>query len=194
MMAAALSLVVAAPVAALALVVAAPVAAQAGDALAGLPGLTVTFYDVDGQDAAAVRAAMNAVRPTDRNDGERVDALSHWTIRWRWAGHGRGGCNLRAATVRVRAAVMLPRLAHPETVPAPLLARWDRYRRALEAHEAGHVRYAYDHRAAVLAAIRGATCATAAAAARAALAAIKAHDIDYDRDTDHGRRQGAVFP
>ena len=176
------------------LLIAVPAAAQTTDAFAGLPEVTFSFYDVDGGDAAAVRASMNASRPTDRNDGQRVDAISLWSMRWQWTGDGRGGCDLTTATVSVRAEVILPRLAaHPETTPAPLAARWASYMAALEAHEAGHVRYAYDHSSDVLAAIRGATCATASDAARGVLALIKAHDLEYDRETRHGRDRGAVF-
>lgn len=176
------------------LAAATPAAAQTTDAFAGLPGVTFSYYDVDGEDAAAVRTALDAVRPTDRNDGERVDALTHWAMRWRWTGTRRGRCNLASARVTVSAMVTLPRLAHPDLAPAPLVAQWNQYLAALEAHEAGHVRYAYAHRAMVLDAIRRATCATASAAAQATLTAIMAHDLDYDRDTQHGRRQGATFP
>ncbi|WP_174293281.1 DUF922 domain-containing protein, partial [Sphingomonas bacterium] len=78
--------------------------------------------------------------------------------------------------------------------PAEVQAAWRRYAAALDEHEAGHVRYAWQHRGDVLAAIRGATCATAEAAGQAALADIVAHDLAYDRETQHGLTQGAVFP
>lgn len=170
-----------------------PVAAQATEAFAGIPGVTIVYYLVDGGDAAAVRQSIDAGRPTDRHDGTRVDALSGWTMRWRWP-RTRRGCRLAAATVRFRATVTMPRLAPTARLTEAERAVWDGYVAALARHEAGHVRYSYDHRADVLAAIRGATCATADRAAAAALAGLDAYHVGYDRETGHGRTQGASFP
>jgi predicted secreted Zn-dependent protease len=174
--------------------VAVPADAQTTDAFAGLPYLVVRPYDVMGTDAVTLRASIDANRPTDPHGRAPVDAGTHWTIGWRWTARTHRGCDLAHARVTFRATVTLPRLADPASLPPPLADAWNRYIAALERHEAGHVRYAYDHRGDVAAAIRGATCATAERAARAALAAIVAHDIAYDRDTQHGLTQGASFP
>lgn len=172
----------------------APGPAQTGDVFAGIPGVTFTYYPVAGQDAAALRRAIDGARLTDGNDHQPVDALSHWTMRWRWRVDGRGGCDLASATVTFSAEVTLPQLADPDALSPALLAQWRRYLAALETHEAGHVRYAYEHRGDVLAAIKAATCTTATQAGDEAIEAIKAHELAYDRDTQHGRAQGATFP
>lgn len=165
----------------------APVAAQTTDAFVGIPHVTFDYYPVAGEDAVAIRGAIDAARPTDAHDGERVDALTTWGMRWSWPRKGKA-CDLKAARVTFAATVRMPRL----TGAAPV--GWERYVAALERHEAGHARYAYAGRRRVLAAIRGATCATANAAAKAALAKLDAYGVTYDRETRHGMTQGAVFP
>lgn len=168
--------------------------AAAASALAGVPHVAVRHYDVRGEDAAALRRSIDANRPTDPHGDQPVDALTHWRIGWRWPGNRHGRCDLAGAQVAFSATVTLPRLAEGATLPPEVEEAWTRYIAALERHEAAHVRYAYDHRRDVLVAIRRARCATAERAARTALGAIVAHDIAFDRDTQHGESQGATFP
>ena len=179
---------------ALLVLAATPASGQTTDAFAGVPNVVFRPYTVQGNDLASLAASIGAARPTDPHGNERVDALTHWAIRWRWTGKWHGACDLAHARVTFSATVTLPRLVDGSALPPALLDAWTRYIAALERHEAGHVRYAYDHRGDVLAAIRGARCATAARAAQAALNRIAAHDIAYDRDTQHGLTQGAGFP
>ena len=168
--------------------------AQANAAFAGIPDVTIDYYPVDGGDAMAVRRAIDAARPTDAHDGRRVDALSSWDLRWSWPRTRHGGCDLAATTIRYKATVRMPQLAATARLTAAERADWDRYAAALARHEAGHVRYTYRHRGDILAAIRRATCRTADAAARAALARLDAYQIAYDRETEHGTKDGASFP
>jgi predicted secreted Zn-dependent protease len=153
------------------------------------PGVTVAYYDVSGTDVPAIRAAMLDARPTDPNDGKRVDAVTRTQLRWSWPLTKRG-CRLQRATVTFSAIVILPRLADP-AVPGSIRAGWAAYLARLEAHELTHLRYGFDGRLDVLAAIKAATCRTADAAARAALAKIQQRDIAFDRATDHGDRDAA---
>jgi predicted secreted Zn-dependent protease len=180
-----------------ALALAAFAAAAAQDAprpgpLAGIPNLTIEYYDVSGRTPAAIRAALNAVRPRDPNDGLPVDALSRWNVRWSWRGNGRGGCDLANARIEYSARIVMPRLANEADVPPGLRARWRAYVAALETHEAGHVRYPYDRLGEIAAAIRASTCEGANEAARRALAPMQRHDVDYDRATRPGASQGAT--
>ncbi|MGY4397486.1 putative secreted Zn-dependent protease [Sphingomonas sp. UYAg733] len=173
----------------------APVAiAQSTDAFAGVPDITYAYYDVAGITASDLRLAIDEVRPTDPHDGKKVDALSNWGMTWSQKGDGKGGCDLASITLSFSATVVMPRLTAPASLSPELRARWQIYIAALEKHEAGHLRYAYDHHDEVLTAIRGATCATIDAAATAAIEKIDQYNIEYDRQTRHGETQGAVFP
>jgi predicted secreted Zn-dependent protease len=161
---------------------------------AGIPDVDIQYYDVTGRNAREIREAMNRVRPTDPNDGQRVDALSRWRMGWGWPGRGAAVCQLDRARVMFNAIVLLPRLANADALPAALRARWQAYMAAVEVHEAGHIRHAYEAMPAVLAAIRASDCANAQEAGRAAVRAAGAFDPEYDRATRHGLSQGAHFP
>lgn len=164
------------------------------DPLAAIPGVERIYYDVKGTSPAAIRKDMNGKRPTDMNDGRRVDALGKWHYRWRWRVNGSGKCDLNSVELTFSGTVTLPRLADEARLSRPVRERWARYYRALLEHEHGHIGYAYAQRDAVLAALKGATCETANDAGKAALDRIRAHDRDYDARTRHGATQGAVFP
>lgn len=168
-------------------------AAAVPTAFAGVPAVRIVTYPVRGRDLAAIRASLDAAGPVDPNDGSHVEAITHWRFAWQWPGTA-SDCDLSAATVRFAATVTLPRLVGIAALPPDVQASWRRYRAALEAHESNHARYAYRHRGEVLSAIRGATCSTAEAAGQAVLQQLIDHDLAYDRATQHGASEGAVFP
>ncbi|MEG3125532.1 DUF922 domain-containing protein [Sphingomonas sp. GB1N7] len=172
--------------------IAMPAVAQTHADFAGAPDVAFDYYDLPGRTLGTIRAAMLKVRPTDPNDGQRVDALSSWFWRWSWRGTARG-CDLTGATLSFSAKVRMPRLADRTVVPANVLASWDAYVATLERHESWHVGNGYSGRAEILTAIAGATCATANAAALAAVKRISARDVDYDRRTNHGIGDGTAF-
>ncbi len=170
------------------------VTAQSTDAFAGIPNITFTYYEVSGTTATELRRSIDKARPADPKNGDRFDALSHWRVAWAWKSDGKTKCDLSATTLSFSATVLMPRLAAPDSLSPELRARWDHYIAALETHEAGHVRHAYDHHGEVLTAIKGATCETVSKAAQAAIDKIDEYNIEYDRQTRHGETQGAVFP
>jgi predicted secreted Zn-dependent protease len=135
---------------------------------------------------------MNSKRPRDTNDGQPVDALTTWSLTWGLTS-GPSGCQLDQARVMFRATVILPRLANPSAVPAPLRERWDAFRAGLERHELYHVRHAWEHRSEVLRAIRSSNCATWNQAAEAAVRAIASEQRDYDIRTRHGATEVPPF-
>jgi predicted secreted Zn-dependent protease len=154
--------------------------------LEGIPNVTVIPYDVVGNSSKAVRRSIDAVRPTDPNDGKRVDGLSRWNYRYKWRCDGQGKVTTTLDDIVFSAEVKIPRLAD-DGASSKLREQFDHYLQTLLAHEDGHVRYAWDSRDEILAAISSATCATAKVAAQAAVDEIKAHDVEYDTITGHGR-------
>jgi len=176
------------------LALAAPAAAQETEpAFAGIPNVTIDYYDVSGSTVPEIRASMAARGLRDSADGSAIDAQSHVEMRWRWEGDGKGGCDLANASVEFSATVILPRLIDVETVPAPVLLRWRSFATALSEHEAGHIRYGFNRVADVKAAIAASDCTGANDAARAVIEANNLRDATYDQVTRHGQAQGAVF-
>ncbi|TPG54164.1 DUF922 domain-containing protein [Sphingomonas glacialis] len=172
---------------ALSCLIAAPTVAMAqrpeGTPFADISNVTILPYDVEGRDTAAVRRAIDKARPTDPNDGKRVDALSRYNFRWRWRSGAQGKCSTTLEDVVFTATVTAPRLINGSP---KVNERFDRFITSLYAHEDGHIRYAWDHRSDIAAAINSATCATANEAALAAVKTISEHDIAYDKATRHG--------
>jgi predicted secreted Zn-dependent protease len=161
--------------------------------LAGISNVERQYYEVSGDSLFAIRRALNQARPRDPNDGLGVDALSSWYIDWRWPG-GAGGCDLADAELRFRARIRMPRLVETPDTPEAVRLRWRNYANALEAHEANHIRHAWDNRGRVLAAIRASSCANANRDAQAAIAELVRGDVAYDQRTRHGMLEGAHFP
>jgi predicted secreted Zn-dependent protease len=158
-----------------------------------IPNATVTYYDISGSTAEALRAQMDASGPIG-DDGYRGDAITRWHIRWNWPGYNTRQCRVNQASVSYEITVLLPRWAPPDDIPFELTERWTNYINALVEHEKGHVDIVVANYLSVADAIQGATCETAEAAAQSAVDAIRQLHLSYDAETDHGATQGARFP
>lgn len=168
--------------------------ARAGETFLDIPDVEVSYYEVSGKNAEAIRAAIDRDRPTDPNDRKRVDALASSRFEWKWRSAPKSPCETVSANVTVQLKVRLPRLTNLEQLPASLRARWIRYLDGLKAHEAQHLRNAYARRDEIAAAITGVPCKAADEAAAAIMKQVLDADIALDKRTDHGRKQGFRFP
>jgi predicted secreted Zn-dependent protease len=162
--------------------------ARSNDPFAGIPNITFQYYDVSGRDPRAIRASMNAERPTDPHDGKPDDAVTVWTYHWSYR-DGPEGCE---GKVRFTARVILPRLRG--RVSAVVAARWRAFMARLRIHEGGHARIAYARMGEIKDAFRDVSCTAADRRVTAILDEIRRNNAEYDDKTDHGMRQGAVFP
>ena len=175
----------------MALALAGPAAA---DALDDVPGVKILTYPVSGTDAASQRRSIMSQRRIDPRTGEAFDAFTHWQVSWSWSGDGHGRCDLSSVKVVFHVEVTLPELADPERLPADVLQRWNAYLAALRRHEAGHARHAHDGVEDIRRAVSQGDCAHANDRGRAVVQRMSQFDIDYDRDTQHGIRQGSILP
>ncbi len=162
--------------------------AGSGDPFAGIPNITFQYYNVSGRDPRAIRVSMNAERPDDPHDGKPDDAVTIWTYHWSYR-EGPEGCE---GKVKFSARVILPRLRG--RVSAAVAARWRAYMARLQIHEAGHARIAYARMGEIKDAFRGASCAVADRRVSAILDEVRQDNAEYDRQTNHGMRQGGVCP
>jgi predicted secreted Zn-dependent protease len=179
---------------ALALLTASPAIAQ-DDPFAGIPNLTLTYYDVAGRTVEGIGRDIRLQGLTDARDGKSVDARANWWMDWRWDNRGEGeACRPVNVAVGFRADITLPRLTDASHLPSYDRAKWDTYIKALRQHEANHVRYALDRTGEVAEAIRASRCDLADGTAKAVTSRIREHDAEYDRVTQHGVTEGAVFP
>lgn len=184
--------------AALAMIMLVPGAAAGPDivppALQNIPNLAIDYYDVDGLTPNQIRQSINAKRLVDPNDSQPVDAINSWHMEWRYSIAEDGKCLPATVAIVFSATVRLPRLTTLGRVSGPVRARWLRYYEALTRHEVGHLAYAHAHVRDVEAAMRAASCETLSNAGHAAITQISDYELEYDRITNHGLREGATFP
>jgi predicted secreted Zn-dependent protease len=152
------------------------------------PHATAEFYDVSGSTESEIRAQLSARGPGG------YDAYTKWSVRWSWPGQGTAACRLQDAGVSYEITVTFPRWAPTEQATPDLVKKWNGYLYALALHENGHVNNVVSHYPVIVAAITGSTCLSAASAAQTVLQQMREYDIQYDKNTDHGRTQGARFP
>ncbi len=155
----------------------------------------ISYYNITGSKANELRDSMNQLRPRDPWDGNLpVDSYTDWYIAWNWPGYGSDNCDLSAAVITYRINVILPRWKVPEDASPELIAKWQKYLQSLALHEKGHVENIVNNYSSVKTAIQVATCSTADTEAQKTLEPLRRFDADYDRETQHGVSQGAIFP
>ena len=174
-------------------------AASGGPAAAGgggAPDVRVTYYDVYGVSAEALNAAIKAKGP--KGYGGLTDSRISYTFK---PETGPTGCRVHTLDTELAITMTLPRWVQPPGAVTPALAAaWQRYLAALRAHENAHVdlvRRLYVIMRAALAETTAPTCGELEAALRGRYDAVvregqRVND-EYDRQTDHGRAQGAVL-
>lgn len=169
-------------------------AASAGDA-------RLVYYDVAGHSARELRDDLNNKGPLDH--GKRFDAHTAWRVTWTFLYAPEGnGCKVTKVNASLDGTIELPRWQHRGDASPTLVGKWERYLAALRVHEDGHYAHGVAAEREIDALgqsfrITGSCTAMAKAfndEANAIVARYAAMDATYDRDTDHGRSQGAVFP
>ena len=154
-------------------------------------------YPVHARAGQTLREALNAATPITSH-GQRFHGYTHWNVRWNfwWQQDGAGRCRITRVATRLRTRVQMPEL---RTGTATQEAQFQRYHRALYAHEQGHVQFGRQAAQAIdqgIAALPEAPdCPTLERQANALghrlLAEQAAQEKAYDRDTRHGATQGA---
>jgi predicted secreted Zn-dependent protease len=168
---------------------------RAAPDLAAVPEVTLVAYSVSGRSARAVRTSMNTGRPAEVDGGERFDGVTRWRYSARWQGRGAQQCVPDTVVATVAITVILPDLIEPEKLSRRDREAWDRYFKALATHEMNHARIALHGRQEMEKAMRAATgCEDMQAASSRVSSDISAASREYDRLTEHGKREGAVFP
>jgi predicted secreted Zn-dependent protease len=176
------------------LALAAPVGAE--------PKLTekTNFYDLTGTTVEAVRADVRSKGPTGQG-GRRFVGLTHTYVRYRfWYDGDEEVCRVTRVLTEVDVTFTMPRWVDRDRAPPELQAKWDRFIAALWVHERGHrdigVAVAQDIERAIADLGRLGKCGTEFRDFIQGLAKVYLDDIQprhdkYDRETGHGRTQGA---
>ena len=154
---------------------------------------TTNFYSVTGAHFREIRQSMARARPwKDSFDGD-----TRWEVQWRFnTVQSASGCACSGFSTTTRITTTLPRWTPPPDVLPEVKEQWTRYFTNLAQHEAGHARLG-------LAAAREVEKQIASVGAQAdcvqlkqlindranqAVAEYRRREVEYDEQTDHGRR------
>jgi predicted secreted Zn-dependent protease len=161
-----------------------------------------TYYTITGSSARELRDAMNAKRPVGK-DGRPHDAITSWFVRWRYTTTGASpGCAVKTFNVALDITMTLPQWTNESDAAPQLLQQWRTYFAALMKHEEGHKAIGNNAAADIrdggsrLPSAHGCSdlAKTIETMAGEILERYRQREREYDRDTDHGRTQGARFP
>jgi predicted secreted Zn-dependent protease len=177
-------------------------ALMAGPALAEpLTRLHTSYYFVTGSSATVLAAQLDQKGPAGE-DGKRQAGKTRWDVQWKF-NHDQQGetCGVKDVTVAVGIAQNLPKWSGEDKGPEALRKRWDKFSQALKRHHEGHkdhgMKAGAEIEAALLAVKPASNCQDLDKAANAAgeqvIEKYRKRDQDYDRSTDHGRKQGAAL-
>ncbi len=158
-------------------------------------------YPVTGRTAVELRRSMEQHAASSWPDPRAVGLTeARIPIEGRCQEYSDGGA-LRDATIALSLVVHLPAWQNSEVAPAALRRSWDKFLRALTAHEEGHVEIAIKHANALrddLAAMKPEESCEAFMTkfqerTSAAQARMDKEQAEYDAKTEHGIKQGCVL-
>ncbi len=155
------------------------------------------YYLVDGKNARAIRQDLNNKRTG------KYDALTSWWIKWRFYWNSETGlCKLTRVTTDVEIKFTLPKLMPESVANEDAKQRWDSYYSALIAHENGHRDLAIEAAAEIERALLDMEGRDNCKRLEKDANSLAHHIVDdysarqkhYDKQTNHGMNDGAVFP
>ena len=155
------------------------------------------FYDLQVASGQSLSRAINQASPI-RQNGQIYHAYTRWQVQWNywWREQRDGRCQIDLTRTQLHATLTLPRLSGGD---AQQRQRFEHYLGALREHELGHFRIGQAAAAeidkALLQTPEYPTCAELQQQANQRANTVLQRYIEqerrYDRDTDHGRTQGA---
>ncbi len=166
--------------------------------------MTVATYTVTGKTLNEISAALEQNALADPHEaGSKYYARTNWLIQgtWSWKPSPRG-CEVERGAVSVTITITLPALKTTAGVPPDIVNRWNTFIRNTNLHEQGHAKLAlqgardYQRNLGNLA--PAPNCDILQKQLRDLynrdFETIDRVNVQYDKDTEHGLTQGAVFP
>ncbi len=163
----------------------------------------VTTYNVQGQSVKEIHQSLEANALSDPHEiGKRFYARTDWYLsaKWFYVPTARG-CEVERAQVSIIVTMTLPALVTTNVAPE-VQARWNTFLNNTVQHEREHVKIAYDGARDYQRQLGNYPPAVNCTAIQSQLQnlfrqhydLIDRTNVEYDRKTQHGITQGAVFP
>ncbi len=155
-------------------------------------------YDIQGNTFDEIRRELSS------KGRHGFHGWMEWQVRWdyRTSGIAGRGCSVTGFRTDLRVRITTPRLVGAHSKQPALREEWLRYERALSHHEDGHAAIAAEAAEEMeqrVQSLRATTGSCAGLGTRIdqicheVLAEYRRRDQQYERETGHGRTQGALF-
>jgi predicted secreted Zn-dependent protease len=158
------------------------------------------YYPVTGATIGEIHQSLSRNRPW--RGQSQLDGLTDWRVQWRYQfTSSPGECRLTSFATTTTITITLPRWHRPTNASLEVVTNWVRYITALGQHEAGHARIglaaAAEQQRRIPALASDSNCeALKRRINDLAQQIVDDHgrqDREYDRETEHGAKQGAVL-
>ena len=177
----------------------APLAAAAASYVDPQVSESINYYVFGGATVAEMNAQLARLGPKTAEGS--FHAYTSWYVKWNYDyDRSSGTCGLGPVRTTVTVNYRLPKWARPKA-PRELAVKWDAYAVALRSHEDGHRDIGVEAGRAVARALaqlpRQPSCeqleSLADKTGERILQEAQAREVEYDRRTNHGATQGAIF-
>ncbi len=154
------------------------------------------YYIVEGHDFNSLDASIKKNRPNGYN------SMNESHIGWQFNfKHKNGKCYLIEPRVNNKVIITLPKWIKQQDAPTKLVNEWQRYIKALQVHQLGHINFSYKSQQAILNAFKDIKaekkCDTLKVKAnKLAKSIVNKFDLQekkYERRTKKGLTQGAIL-
>ncbi len=166
--------------------------------------LKVITYAVPGQTTSELVKSLNTLAIPDPNEANgRYNARTDWYLSAHWFYRPTArGCEVERGTVSVAMTMTLPIISSTEGVSPDVLNHWTNFINNTIGHESGHVKISLQGARDYQRDLGNFPPAPDCNAIQPRLHdlfdrasdAVRRDNIDYDASTQHGFKQGAVFP
>jgi predicted secreted Zn-dependent protease len=164
--------------------------------------IETTYYIIKGSTANELRKEMNS-KSTIMQDGELIDAFTSWDVSWQLNWNPKNDkCHITTVSSNLDVTFTLPKWTSRDKADKNTIKQWDRYYKALIQHESGHrdiaVQAAENIEKEILGLGPSSSCKElekkANQTGKITLNKYIALEKEYDKKTNHGMQDGAIFP
>lgn len=163
--------------------------------------INTEYYLIHGSTANQLRNEMNTKSPI-KQSGNTYDAYTSWFVNWRFDWKKKNGlCAMTRVKSTVKVNFTLPKWENSHSAEVNLKKRWTHYYNALITHENEHKDFGInaakevENRLSVLSAKNCSSLKTKAnRLGKEIIDKYVVLEKKYDKNTNHGMKNGAVFP
>jgi predicted secreted Zn-dependent protease len=160
-------------------------------------------YEVSGLTVQEVRDQIDKLGPMHPTEKKRYDGITQWDLSWKYQLSRRGKIWIvTSRSVKLNIKVSVPQWVDRDKASPLVQRQWKIYQSNLVRHEQGHVNIAMGAANAVdkyIGTYGGASSMEQMRAniernTKLLLERFRKYDVNYDKRTRHGAKQGAKFP